>query len=191
MAPWTIHNYKFFGQVVLISPRTTAFTSKLWGENIRHITFGELKQTEERILKANQTGEEYGIKPHEYSKFGKYMHAFVNFWQPTYFKPTYIQDGFRFQKWSLKHNICGLYGYGIFIPFFLIGLWLLIKRKHYFGLLLAAIPLLHGLIHTIMIWPLERYRSPVVFCVVTIAIWCFMELVLIIKKNKVFIKLFK
>lgn len=191
MVPWTIHNYRNFGQLVLISPRTTAFTSKLWGENIRQINFGELKQTEERILTANQFGEEYGIKPHEYSKYGKYLHAFINFWQPTYFTPTYIRDGYRGQKWSLSHNICGLYGYGGFIPFFIIGIVLLIRRRHYLGLLLAIIPLIHGFVHTIMIWPLERYRSPIVFCVVAIAIWCFLELVLVVKKNKMFVKVFK
>lgn len=111
MKPWTIRNYNLFHQVVLISPRTTAFTAKLWGENIKGMKFDESESQVSKDLnydKAIEDGIKYGAMPRQYGKNEKYIRAFINFWQPTYFKATFIQYGFRIEKWSLKHNLMGL-----------------------------------------------------------------------------------
>jgi hypothetical protein len=179
LIPWTIHNIQIFDQVVLISPRTTAFTAALWGKNIQDMRFGEdasrLSQ-EKDYLKAVAEGKPYGLSPRRYGKYEKYARAFINFWQPAYFQPTFIRYGLRLEKWPLSHNVMGLVFYGIFLPFYVFGLFLLIKRKYLTGLFLAGIPIFHSLLHTAMVWPLKRYRAPVVFCVVCVAIWVLMEL---------------
>lgn len=187
MIPWTFRNYNAFGQIVLISPRTTAFTSMLWGKNISNLNFSEKPDMQkredynlQRILKMK---EEFGISPRKFGKFEKYFKAFINFWQPAYFKAGYIGDGFYFQKWSLKHNMIGILFYGIFLPFFIFGIILLIKRKNQLGLFLASIPIIHSLIHIYMIWPLERYRSPINFIVVMIGLWAMLFIYEEVKKR--------
>lgn len=174
LTPWTIRNYHVFKQVVLISPRTTAITGKIWGKNIMRMQFG--KSAKYSYQKAVKEGEAYGIKPRSFGHAEMYARAFINFWQPTYFRPTFIQNGFRIQKWSLSHNLLGLMFYGIFLPFFVAGVFLLVRHRNGFGLFLAAIPFLHSIAHTIMVWPLERFRSPVVFCVVGVGTWALLEL---------------
>lgn len=109
MIPWTIRNYKAFDQIVILSPRTTAVTSTLWGEQMFEMPassnemIGGLKKE-----RAYRLGHKYGIKPHKYKKNEARVKAFINFWQPTYFNPTFIQKGFRLRKWSLRHNMAGL-----------------------------------------------------------------------------------
>jgi len=177
MLPWGIRNYKVFGQVVIISSRTTAFTSKLWGEDLAKLPFTEGYEPADKTLElAIEFGKENGIVPREYGKNEARVRAFINFWQPAYFKPAYIQYGSRPQKWSFKHNVSGLIFYGIFLPFYLVGILLLIKKKDFIGLFLATIPVIHSILHAYMVWPLERYRSPIVFIVVMIGIWAVTEI---------------
>ena len=182
MVPWGIRNFRVFHQIVILTPRTTAITSKLWGENLAkeasHFSDVEAKigHMQSRYKSGIDFGNQYGITPREYGKNESRIFAFFHFWQPTFFKPTFIQYGFRGIKWSLKHNIVSLLFYGIFLPFYIIGMFLLYKRKLFIGLYLAFIPLIHILIHAYMVWPLERYRSPVTFIVVMIGIWAGIEI---------------
>lgn len=178
MLPWSIRNYIVFKQVVIISPRTTAFTSKLWGKDIAMLQFNKAQQTinEEEKLNAIKFGKESGIVPIEYEKTEARIRAFINFWQPTYFKATYIQYGFRPQKWSFFHNAVSLLFYGLFLPFYLLGLFKLIKNANLICILIAVIPILQSLIHAYMVWPLERYRAPINFIIVSIAFYYIIEL---------------
>jgi len=177
MIPWGIRNYRVFNQVVILSPRTTSITSKIWGEDLAKMHFTvEYKPEEKSLEKALDFGNKYGIIPREYGKFKARARAFINFWQPAYFKPTFIQYGYRPQKWSLAHNFAGLLFYGIFLPFYLIGIVLLLKRKLYIALYLASVPVIHSLLHAYMVWPLERYRSSVSFIIVMIGIFVLFEL---------------
>ncbi|MBN1187224.1 MAG: glycosyltransferase family 39 protein [Bacteroidales bacterium] len=182
MLPWSIKNYKIYNQVVILTPRTTVFTSKLWGEYISSGVsqlFDEQAKKEFNVKKFEHGAdliEHYGLVPREYGKKEAILKAFIHFWQPTFFKPAFIQYGFRIQKWSLSHNFASLLFYGIFIPFYVGGIFLMIKRKHFIGIFLAAIPFIHSLMHAFMVWPLERYRSPVTFIIVMIGIFTFVEL---------------
>lgn len=175
--PWGIRNYQVYDQLVLLSPRTTAFTSYLWGEKITHLEYN----SHDDVLARNK--EKYGtrfehyynqktdINPHEYGKTEVKIKAFINFWQPAYFKPTFITYGYRFQKWSLAHNMASILFYGIFLPFYIIGFILLIRKKNFVGIFIASIPVIHSLLHAYMVSPLERYRSPVTFIIVVTGIW--------------------
>jgi len=182
MVPWTIRNYKVFNQIVLISPRTTVFTAKICGDDIsnlhviNHDTDAVEASRSYYKRKHFKRYNEYNVSPREFGKYEKYIRAFINFWQPTYFRPTFIQYGFRFRKWSLGHNLCGLLGYGLFLPFYFIGIFIMKKRKNALGLFIAAIPIIHSLVHTLMVWSLERYRSPVVFCVICVGLWMICEI---------------
>lgn len=177
MIPWGMHNYKVFDQVVIISSRTTVFTSKIWGANFDKKIFDQ--GTEKDKVRYGQTlefAEEYGITPRKYGKFEAYARAFINFWQPTYFKATYIRYGFSGEKWSLAHNLAGLIFYGVFLPFYFLGIIFLIKIKYLMGIFIAFIPIVHSIFHTYWLWPIERYRSPINFIVVMIGTWAILRL---------------
>jgi len=182
MVPWTIRNYRVFNQIVLVSPRTTALTSKVWGNNIMNwdVVNADDDQINASInYREGRDAELYkkhDLKPRRFGKCEMYLKALIHFWQPTYFRPTLIQYGFRVKTWSLKHNLAGLFGYGLFLPFYPIGIFLLLKRRNALGLFIAVIPLIHCFVHTLMIWPLARYRAPVVFCVLCVALWAICEL---------------
>lgn len=182
MVPWTIRNYIVFDQVVILTPRTTAFTSKLFGDNISGIAshFND-DLTKQKLIdygkeEAIKFGDQYNIFPREYSSKEARCKAFINFWQPTYFKATFIQYGYRPQKWSLAHNISGLLFYGVYLPFYFMGFFILIKKQNFIGLSVAFIPIIHSLMHAYMVWPLERYRSPITFIVVMVGIWVLTEM---------------
>lgn len=180
LIPWTIRNYRVFQQVVLISPRTTAFTVELWGKNIMDMKFGAKASQfskEHDFVKAVSVGKQYGIAPRLYGKYEKYVRAFIYFWQPAFFRPTFLRYGLRFEnKLPFSHNLMGMVFYGVFLPFYIVGLFILLKSKNIMGLFLASIPILHSLLHTVMVWPLKRYRAPVVFSIVCIGIWTIVEL---------------
>lgn len=174
--PWGVRNYLVYDQIVILSPRTTAITSRLWGEKITRLDFSSY----ENVLERNK--EKYGkrfeqyynekdITPKEVTKGVVKIKAFFNFWQPAYFKPQFITYGYRLQKWSEVHNIASIVFYGIFLPFYLIGFILLIKKKHILGVFLATIPIIHSVLHAYMVSPLERYRSPVTFIIVMTGLW--------------------
>jgi len=190
MLPWGIRNYLTFDQVVILSPRTTVITSNLWGSNLTvetsHFTDEGSRQTliDSRKNNAMQFGNQYNIHPVEYGKSEARWRAFLNFWQPTYFKATFIQYGFRPMKWSLRHNVASLLFYGIFLPFYIIGFFILIRQKNHLALAVITIPFIHSLLHAYMVWPLERYRSPVTFIVVMGGIYIILEVIHTLRDHK-------
>jgi 4-amino-4-deoxy-L-arabinose transferase-like glycosyltransferase len=175
MSPWTIRNYMQFGEIVILTPRTTSFTSKLWGTNWGKNHFEDNDKRETRILyrmeRANDAAVKAGVDVHEYGRIEKYYRAFYHYWKPMYVKTTFIQYGFRPVKWSFSHNLSGFVFYGVFLLFYMLGFVYAWIRRNYPILFLATIPLLHSLLHTAMIWPLERYRIPVNSLLVLVAFW--------------------
>jgi len=180
MLPWGIRNYKIYGQVVIISPRTTVFTSKVWGKDISGMNFLNNK---EKSISSNESifndrdglSKEKDISTAEKKGIDLYLKTFINIWQPTYFKKKYIQYSWwpdaRPRLWSTRHNLVSLTFYGVFLPLYLIGLVLLVIKSNLVGLFLGVIPVINSLLHTFMIMPEERYRYPIVFIVVMIGFW--------------------
>ena len=176
MLPWGIRNFLLYEQVVIISPRTTAITSYFWGENIAegasHFSDERIREisTKERYKNAKVFGNRYGLNPRKFNKCEARLRAFFHFWQPTFYLPTYIQWGFRTAKWSIGHNFASILFYGMFLPFYIAGFFRFLLRKKYFMLTVAAMPIFNSAIHAYMVWPLERYRTPLTFIVVMIGI---------------------
>lgn len=175
MVPWTLRNYRQFGEIIILSPRTTSITSKLWGTDYAKMHFSSEESMQRKIVSNNddamQATNEYGLQPRIYGKYEKYFKAFIHYWKPTYFKLTYIMYGNRPVKWSLSHNISSILFYGIFLPFYFFGLIFSVFRKNWLIVYLGMIPFIHSILHTLMLWPLERYRLPMSFIIVLIAIW--------------------
>lgn len=188
MVPWTVRNYVFFDQLVILAPRTTAFTSKVWGENIMNLDMqGDLrKATGEKAIKRNAENlkGEFGRKPRLYSQNEARIRALVYFWQPTLFSVTYIAYGQRPQgPWTLSRNLISIVFFGVFIPLFFAGLPLLIRKRQFVGLFLALIPIIHSLLHAYMVWSLPRYRAPVLFIIAMVGFWAAIEIYRQIQKR--------
>lgn len=193
MIPWTIRNYSVYGQVVILTERTTKVTALFWGKDLSKQTnskvlIGKIEDINSYVdsikngiipLALDSTTVEtikWGITnnlvPHKFDSKEKYCNAVINFWKPTYFNPTYINDGFRKQQWSLGHNLLSLLFYGIFLPFYFIALlYILIKKEDLVLYVIATIPIIQMIIHVGLVHVLERYRNPIDCFVVIIALW--------------------
>ena len=175
MIPWTIRNYKQFGEIVILTPRTTTITSKLWGTEAIGLHFSDNGSKDElnefRLARAQEEANNMGVELREYGRLEKYYMAFYHYWKPVYLKTNFIQYGFRPVKWSLIYNLSGIIFYGMFLPFYLLGFIYSWIKRNYPILVLATIPLIHSLIHTAMIWPLDRYRIPMDSLLVIVALW--------------------
>ena len=128
------------------------------------------------IKEARKAEKKYGIKPSLLDKKEARVKAFFDYWQPAYFKPEFVQHGYRLRVWSFRTNLASILFYGIFLPFYILGILLLLKRKYFLGLFIAALPIIHSLLHAYMIWANARYRSTMDFIVVMIGIWSIVEL---------------
>ncbi|MGA2405368.1 MAG: glycosyltransferase family 39 protein [Bacteroidales bacterium] len=180
MLPWGIRNYIVFGQVVIISSRTTSYTSKIWGKDISGFDYikkneGSVPISEIVLNDRDKLLENQIKKSNELSGLGLYFKTFINIWQPCFFKAKYVKycwwEKARLQKWSFRHNFISLAFYGVFLPFYVIGLILLSIKFNPLGLFIGSIPILHSLLHSYMVMPEERYRYPIVFIVVMIGSW--------------------
>lgn len=185
MLPWNIRNYRVYDQVVILSPTTTALTSKFWGNDIKQLASKitgiredhQKHDVEIRIPEhARKFGEMHGISPRKFGKTEARIRSFLHFWQVLAFKPFFIQDGFRPHEFSTIRNVTNLLFFGIFIPFYLFAFYWLCRQKHYTGLLFAAIPVIHSLLHAYLVWTLVRYRAPVLFIVAMVGIYMMIEM---------------
>jgi 4-amino-4-deoxy-L-arabinose transferase-like glycosyltransferase len=189
LIPWTIRNYLIYDQLVIISPRTTALSSKLFGENLwKNYTETEpsydvktkkislVSYNDFYAKQAEKIAKKQNMELKVYSKREAKVRAFFNYWQPTYFKPHFIINGNRVEQWLISANITSIFYYGIFLPFYLFGIILLIVKKDLIALFIAIIPIIHSLIHTFLVSPLGRYRSPMDFIVAVIGLWAIFEL---------------
>ena len=189
-SPMIIRNYKVYGEIVLISPQTIQITKKFWKSNLDYYTLSLKDQVihkqmyyEDKFLdpelyeekfynfRSNEAIKDEGGKlPYKYGYYEKYLKAFIHYWQPVYFSSSYLFDGFRYQKWSIRHNVSSLLFYGIFLPFYFLGIVMVFKEKNKLGIFLASIPIMHCAMHVYITLALERYRSPINFCIVMIAL---------------------
>lgn len=195
MVPWLIRNYQVYDQFVLLTERTTRITALFGTEKIDHhskmmnyssnLTIQEydtvidslkngykVTSLTDKELKSIDWGLQNGLEPYKYTSFEKYFYGIIDFWRPFYFSPTYINDGFRPQQWSLAHNLVSILFYGIFLPFYFAGLiYLIYKRNNLLLLFLALLPFVQTFIHIVVGNVLERYRTPVDFIVVIVGLY--------------------
>lgn len=192
MAPWLYRNYLVYDQLVILTERTTKITSLITGRDLTNDYYSISQNTnidyaavvdsvknnqtptsvDKKKVKLIEWAIDKDLNPHLFEPTEKYLRAAINFWRPTYFKPSLINDGFRPQHWSLSHNLISLGSYGIFLPFYFIGLIALIfqNRKKQLLLFVSLIPIIHMMIHVGLVHVLERYRSPIDFIVILIAV---------------------
>ncbi len=181
MVPWGIRNYKTYGQVVIISHRTTAFTSMIWGKDLSGMKFVSSDEDIENQYKSYSEAVVNVKSSKKSNSFNLYSKTLINIWRPAYFKTRVVKyswwDKPRLQKWSLKHNLLSLLFYGIYLPFFLIGIIISALEKNYLVFFLSLLPVIHSILHAYMVMPEERYRYPFVFLIVLVGVWTITEII--------------
>lgn len=96
MLLWGIRNYKAFNQIVILTSLTTAITPRAWGKNLVETASNFSNEyTKQKLINrrrgiAIQFGNQYEITPREYGYLDARARALIYFWQPAYFKPTFI-----------------------------------------------------------------------------------------------------
>ncbi|MCK4695968.1 MAG: glycosyltransferase family 39 protein [Candidatus Cloacimonetes bacterium] len=185
MIPWMIRNYLTYDGLVLISTRTFNLSNNISSRQdnfsfLKILNFDKIKGTKyekyptEEIREAVKRGE----NPLNYEKqeleaikkdiypdstfWGRKWFHFVQFWEPFDFKMSYrpFPDGRFDRKRSLKYNIIIMISYGLLLPFMLISIINMIRRKKKIIYFLLFPLLIQTILHVIL-WGVYRYRVPV------------------------------
>jgi 4-amino-4-deoxy-L-arabinose transferase-like glycosyltransferase len=207
MAPWLIRNYNVYNKIVILTPRTTPLTDRIFG--YKRTPFFDISLARwfisDKHIKKAQNGEKVrrhdgekvgdkqlkairdGILPHTFSRLESYCSIFQILWKPIDLKRGYSTTGYRYDgKWSLKHNLSIGLTYGLLIPFFLYGLVLLLRYRWKIGVFLTSIFIYHTLIHMFFIpYTRNRYRIPIDAFIIVIAFYGIRELFKLYKRKKV------
>jgi len=196
--PWLIRNYLYYDDFVLITTRTTSLTSKFINHKestkvfdhepnnayfspalIDSVQMGLLTyypKTKDKtpIRPAQVEAMKAGNIPHTFNNIEKIFSRINYLWMPFKFTDNYRITGFTFvNKWSLKHNLLTGLSYGLLLPFMLLALIDLIKKKRWMAVtLFTSIMLYHTFIHVAFIpYTRDRYRHPIDFVVIILGIY--------------------
>lgn len=129
-----------------------------------------------------------GYSPHRFTKLETMWATFKIFWRPFDFWNEYYMYGYSFNgKCSLKHNLSGGISYGLLLPFFIIGLILLIIHKPYIGITFLIIVSSYSLLHVLFVpFITERYRlllAPIIIILGSYGILYFIDRIKSIRFN--------
>jgi hypothetical protein len=206
--PWTIRNYITYGNIIVISKYTLEIgggnlteRSELFDMNnidsaysTLHFTHNEKypPSTERTLIKQGQNPNKRSpqeillIKKDIYpskSFWGRKWYHIKTMWKPFDFCYSYtpFPQAFFSTPWSLKHNLSSMFSYGILLPCFFIGLFVLIRRKsrNLYFILLPVV--LHFILHALT-FGIDRYRHPVDAFIIIIG--CYGIICIFSKVNK-------
>ncbi|MBI4648415.1 MAG: hypothetical protein HY738_17985 [Bacteroidia bacterium] len=198
LLPWHIRSYIRHDKIIILSKRTEKLTDKIFGyknqnyeamddicslygryyihdyqidsviNGYKKFTDGGYEITEDMRLEMKN-----GFLPHPFNWYESLWSRFKEFWRTTDFCNEYQKTGYYFNgKWSLKHNLSTFLSYGILLPFFILGLFELIKKKKKLFVILFSIIAFYCLIHVMYIcFVTWRYRIPIDSIIIIIAFY--------------------
>ena len=194
--PWIIRNYLYYDRIIIISPRTNHLTEKIFGyehkalidwdlakKNVQeqkyYLSDSQLDSIKHNLsIKGKQIDELEkqailnGLTPRVLSIQEQYWSRFVELWRPFAIHPYYWYNGYRFAQWSFLHNISVFFSYGVLLPFFCIGLVILLIHRPRIGLSFITFIATHSLVHIFFIpFSRYRYRVPIDSLIIIISIW--------------------
>jgi 4-amino-4-deoxy-L-arabinose transferase-like glycosyltransferase len=102
----------------------------------------------------------------------------VELWRVTRFgdeEPSRSGDRPPEPAWSLRHNLVNIATYGVLLPFFLVGVWTAVRRRHRPALVLASAVVVYFLIR-VFYGGYERLRLPIEPLVILLAVYAVVDL---------------
>lgn len=159
LVPWTIRNYRVYGEPIPVALEATKYV--------------------EPFKSALGGGDDQGSmkKPAGYRPgFGRNS---VELWRIVKVREQ-SQTGTPDQQrvvpaWSLRHNVISIVNYGLLLPFFLLGIWRSVKRRNKTGLVLTAVVVGYYLIRAFY-GGSERARLPVEPLIILLAFYAIVEM---------------
>ncbi|MCK4235767.1 MAG: hypothetical protein KAX38_01525 [Candidatus Krumholzibacteria bacterium] len=200
MIPWSIRNYYVYQRLIILTERTSVITDRLFGYDMDKIVFHKMMKkwvdseiTEGQIdsilagekvphlpgwkFKGLQQGLGMGLRPHKYNLYERLNAGFREYWRPFRFSGSYIDEGYRFEKpWSLRHNVSTIITYGLLLPFFIVGAFLILKNRNKIGVFIILIIIIHMLIHVVLTFVRFRYRTHIDAFIIVIAFYGLTEI---------------
>jgi hypothetical protein len=201
--PWAVRNFVAYnGYFVLINERTID-TRPRGSQNakmeyirtgtssfgvIHHTKNPEFPSPEERALirkgenPSNRSSEEIALiranQMPDSTWFGRKLFWGCELWRVYHIHAQYFPyPDTRFANpWSLNHNISSIVFYGLALPFYLIGLWLLYRERRPEFHLFAFIPVVHTLLH-LMTHGRDRYRHPIESILIILASYVIVRII--------------
>jgi len=198
MIPWLIRNYHVYGRIVILTERTAWITDKYFGyteeadklekEKIDKLVLydkitkslleGKDVQYDIKYLGKLKKAIKLGYIPHRFNKYERWFAEFKEFWRPFRFKGGFVGHGYRFEgpSWSLKHNLSVGLTYGMLLPFFIIGIFFVLKNTNRYSIFVLCIIIIHTCIHVFLAHVRNRYRIPIDAFIIIIAFYGLQQL---------------
>jgi len=199
LVPWTVRNQVAYGGFVLINTRTLDLRPAEKRDPTMNLRLDKVKDSETRERLTNPGGPgryplpeelkeiERGENPKNRSPeelaairagvappstyLGRKVYWFKEFWRAARFKADYSPPpSAKFMVWSMRQNVTGTLGYGLLLPFAILGAVLLIRQRNrawvFLLLPIAAQTTLH-----VLLWARNRYRFPIDAFIIILAMY--------------------
>jgi 4-amino-4-deoxy-L-arabinose transferase-like glycosyltransferase len=155
LVPWTIRNYRVYGEPIPVALEATKYVQPF----------------------KNALGE--GTDEKTAGQRSGFWSNTVELWRITNVKgDTQTDTGGRTRTvpaWSLRHNLISIVNYGLLLPFFLLGIWRSVRGRNQTGLVLSAVVVGYYLIRAIY-GGSERARLPIEPLIILLAFYAIVEL---------------
>jgi 4-amino-4-deoxy-L-arabinose transferase-like glycosyltransferase len=151
MIPWQYRNYKAYDRFVLIDTWTLEMPFP-WQEDATPVPL-RLTHPSKHVKPPENARQLTGIRRVIYD-FNEFYRVFrirgeLKNRTDTYDKP-----------WSTRHNVSSILTYGLVLPFFIFGVWIVLRERRREAYILVIAIFAHTLLHVIK-FALPRYRAPV------------------------------
>ena len=149
MIPWQYRNYRVYNEFVLVNTRTLSVQAP-WAPPKKPPRLDDVPDGRpDRGPRRELTG------------FRRTLYDFTEFYRIYRFKGEVRAGGTTFEvPWSLSHNLASIAMYGTLLPFFLVGVWSIVRHRRREAYILLMPIVAHTLLHLIK-WGKARYRVPI------------------------------
>jgi 4-amino-4-deoxy-L-arabinose transferase-like glycosyltransferase len=150
MLPWQIRNYMVYDRIVVVNTRTLVVEAP-WRDytGTEPVAGLEEQPPDTRTGVRRLTGAR------------KALYDLTEFYRAFRFRGEVRNNSNVWERaWSPMHNWTSILGYGILIPFFLLGYWLILTRRMTGAYVLVAPVVAHTILHVLK-WGRYRYRIPI------------------------------
>lgn len=157
--PWTIRNHIVYGQPIPIGLEASRFLRPVKAVVVRK-EISEIETRIERLSNPNRSKSNVA----EFWRFARFHDEPLPGLTDQEGKPAVRP------AWSVRHNVIGILSYGIPIPFFLLGLALVLVDRNRFGIMLGVMTVAYFLVR-VYLGGSERARLPIEPLVIVLAFY--------------------